>query len=153
MFRHLISPSSLLWIVLSAFLCACTEVRPPVDDSDLRLQAANQAFGGHYDYLLVTASGQWADQAAMGLSQVFGPHQLSRDLASRLLKANTRPVRMLVSGHNRGKTLQVIRNAFSFMPKQKLPHLEFLFLGHAGDAQEVQRLVAEVGGNYRFAAF
>jgi len=146
--------SNSLWLMLfSVLLSACAATQAPIDDSDLRLQAASQAFGGRYDYLIVTADGRWADQAAVGLSQVFGPNQLSRDLASRLMKANTQPVRMLVSGINRQKTLQVIRDAFSILSPQQLPQLELLLLGHADDAPEVRQLVEKAGARFRFAAF
>ncbi len=146
-----------LWLLLpvlgSVFLCACTATRAPIDDSDLRLQAASHAFGGHYDYLIVTASGRWKDQAALGVGRILGPNQLSRDLATRLLKAAKSPVRILVSGHNRQKTLRVIQDAFSFVRRQRLAQLEFLFLGHADDAEAVRRMVGQVGGRYRFKAF
>jgi len=143
-----------LWLVLlTVLLSACAATQAPIDDTDLRLQAASQAFGGRYDYLIVTADGRWADQAAVSFGQVFGPNQLSRDLASRLMKANTTPVRMLVSGQNRQKTLQVLRDAFSLLNQQRLPQLELLFLGHADDAPEIRQWVEKAGGRFRFAAF
>ena len=143
----------LWWLLWSVLLVACTASRAPIDDSDLRLQAASHAFGGRYDYLIVTASGLWKDQAVLGIGRILGPNQLSRDLATRLLKAVNTPVRMLVTGHNRQKTVQVIRDAISFVRQQQLAQLEFLFLGHADDAGEIRRLVEQVGGRYRFAAF
>ena len=138
---------------MAVLLSACAATQAPIDDSDLRLQAASQAFGGPYDYLIVPASGPWADSAVVSAGQIFGPNQLSRDLATRLLKAATGPVRMLVSGHNRQKTLQVIRGAFSLIHRHDLGQLEFLFLGHAGDAPVVRQLVTAVGGHFRFADF
>jgi len=141
------------WLLSLLLLVACAGTRAPVDDSDLRLQAASKAFGGRYDYLIVTADGLWADQAAVEMSRVIGPNQLSRDLASRLLQAAAHPVRILVSGHNRQKTLQVIRDAFSFTQGQRLTQLEFLFLGNPDDAQKLRPLVEAVGGRFRFAAF
>ncbi len=143
-----------LWLIFSLMLLnACAANRAPIDDSDLRLQAASHSFGGKYDYLLVTASGRWADQAALSIGKMIGPDQLSRDLATRLLQAAKQPVRIMVSGQNREKTLRVIRDAFSFTHGQRLTQLEFLFLGHAGDADAVRQQVVASGGKFRFAAF
>ncbi len=141
------------FVLLCTLITACSATRTPVDDSDLRIQAASHAFGGSYDYLIVTASGRWKDQAALGIGQIIGPNQLSRDLASRLLKAENQPLRIVVSGQNREKTLRVITDAFSFIRQQRLTQLEFLFLGHPGDSEQVSKLVAQTGGQYRFATF
>jgi hypothetical protein len=140
-------------IAWTTMLAGCSATQKPPDDSDLRLQAASHQFGGRYEYLIIHSAGELGDSLFTGLARITGPSEMARDLATRLTAAEKGQLRILVSGMDAKKTLDVIRDAFTFHGKNRLPGLEFLFLGEPADEAEVRRLVEGVGGRMRFAAF
>lgn len=151
---HRRSTLSVLAPVAAALLLAgCAATRKPPDDTDLRLQAASHAFGGRYEYLIIHSAGQLGDTVVTGLTRLTGPSESARDLATRLIAAQRGSLRILVTGPDAAKTLQVIRDAFAFHRHNRLPGLEFLFLGDPGDEAEVRALVEHAGGTLRFAPF
>jgi hypothetical protein len=138
---------------LAALLGGCAATQAPPDDTDLRLQAASHAFGGRYEYLVVRSAGTLGDSLFRNVTGITGPSQMARDLATRMAPAENAPVRVLVTGADPAKTLQVIRDAFGFHATGGLPGLEFLFLGEPADEDEVRALVQRAGGRMRFAPF
>jgi hypothetical protein len=106
-----------------------------------------------YQYLLIHSAGTLGDGLFTELSRLTGPSQMARDLATRIAPAEHTPVRILVSGTDPAKTLQVIRDAFAIHRHSRLPRLEFLFLGEPSLREEVRALVESAGGRMRFAAF
>jgi hypothetical protein len=137
----------------AVLLAGCAAMQAPPDDTQLRLQAASQAFGGRYEYLVIQSAGTFADGLYMSVTGITGPSQMARDLATRMAPAENAPVRLLVTGADAAKTLRVIRDAFGFHSKGKLPGLEFLFLGEPADADAVRALVQAAGGRMQFAPF
>ena len=140
-------------VALTLAISACASTRPPPDDTDLRLQAANHFFGGRYDYLIIHSAGEFADALFPDSGQTSGPSQVARDLAAQLAQAQSTSLRIMVSGVGRKKTLAVIRDAFAIHAGSRLPGLEFLFLGEPEDEATVRELVQSVGGVLRFAPF
>jgi len=140
-------------VALTLAISACASTRPPPDDTDLRLQAANHFFGGRYDYLIIHSAGEFADALFLDTGQISRPSQVARDLAAELAQAQSAGLRIMVSGVDRKKTLAVIRDAFAVHAGSRLPGLEFLFLGEPEDEATVRELVQSVGGVLRFAPF
>ncbi len=139
-------------LVLATLVAGCSAVRPPTDDRDLRLEAASNAFGGRFDYLVVESSGPLADHllAAGGVLATTSP--MARQLARRLAPAAHRPVRMLVTGWDAENTARVVLAALR-LQRSRLPHLELLYLGEPADQDRLRRAVENVGGRFRFAPF
>ena len=140
-----------LVLAASLALAACVTARPP--DLDPRLEAATATFGGRFDYVYVPSSGRLADEAFLAMSRVAGPQKIARDLATLMAPAETRPVRILVTGPVPEKTLQVVVDALSFYEGRKIPNLELLYLGDPGHEAQIARAVSEIGGEFRFAAY
>ena len=140
-------------VALTLAISACASTRPPPDDTDLRLQAANHFFGGRYEYLVIHSAGEFADALFLNTRQISGLSQVARDLAAQLAQAQNASLRIMVSGADRKKTLAVIRNAFAVHAGTQLPGLEFLFLGEPADEATVRALVELMGGVLRFAPF
>ena len=143
----------LLAVMGTMALGGCAAVRAPPDDSDLRLQAASHAFGGGFAYMIIHSSGSLGDSVFLNLSRVTGTTPLARELSARLAQAEHGELRILVSGQDAHKTLDVIRDAFADHGQGSLPGLEFLFLGEPRHAATVRRLVEAAGGRMRFAPF
>jgi hypothetical protein len=131
--------------------CAVNQTQP--DDSDLRLQAASHAFGGRFDYLIVKSSGEFADRAFIEYSRTTGSSNLAKKLAARLAPAENKSVRIMVTGQNSEKTLQVILNALAAYRGRRLPHLQFLYLGEPGYASRIESVIRELGGSFHFQPF
>ena len=140
-------------LALTLSISACASLQAPPNDTDLRLQAANHFFGGRYEYLIIHSAGQFADGLFLRTTQLTGPSQMARDLATRLAVAEKTKLRIMVSGADPQKTLDVIRKAFAFHASSHLPGLELLFLGEPNDESTVRKLVTSVGGVMRFAPF
>ena len=140
-------------VVLALCLSACSSTKPPPDDTDLRLQAANHYFGGRYEYLIVHSSGELADTLSDHTSTLTGASQVARDFATRLARAENNTLRILISGADPNRTLKVIRDAFAVHANSNLPGLELLFLGEPRHETTVRDLVQAVGGTFRFAPF
>ena len=140
-------------VILALFLSACSSTKPPPDDTDLRLQAANHYFGGRYEYLIVHSSGQLADTLSDRTSALSGASQVARDFATQLARAEKNTLRILISGADPKRTLKIIRDAFAFHTSSKLPGLELLFLGEPRHEATVRNLVQAAGGTFRFAPF
>ena len=140
-------------LLATVTLIGCTGAYKPADDTDLRLQAASHAFGGRFEYLVVHSAGKLADGVVKGIGGILGPSQTARDLATRLIDAQKGTLRILVTGADPARTMTVIRDAFSFHAKNRLPGLEFLFLGEPAQEADVRSLVEGVGGTMRFAPF
>ena len=121
--------------------------------ADLRLEAATHAFGGGFAYMIIRSAGALGDGLFVNLSQVTGTSDMARELATRLTAAERGKLRILVTGQDRAKTMDVIRDAFAVLRYSRLPGLEFLFLGEPRDEAEVRALVTSVGGRMRFAPF
>ena len=134
-------------------LIACAGQTTQSSDTDLRLQAADHAFGGHFEYFIVHPAGAWTDKAAVGLAEVFGRSTLAESLAARMAPATAKPVRLLVSGANADKTLQVIIQAFDLIDEVRLAHLELLYLGVARHEASVRQRAERAGARMRFALF
>lgn len=142
-----------MFVVLALFLSACASTRPPPNDTDLRLQAANHHFGGRYEYLIVHSSGQLSDALSSRTADLTGASQVARDFATRLARAEKEPLRILISGADPQRTLKVILDAFAFHVSSDLPGLELLFLGEPQHEAAVRKLVKAAGGTFRFAPF
>ena len=134
-------------------LIACAGQTTNQSDSDLRLQAADHAFGGRFEYFIVHPAGAWTDQAAVGLADLFGRSTLAESLAARMAPATANPVRLLVTGANADKTLQVIIQAFDLIDEVTLPRLELLYLGVARHESTVRERAERAGARMRFAVF
>ena len=140
-------------IVLTLSISACASTQAPPRDTDLRLQAANHFFGGRFEYLIIHSAGQFGDAVFNRTSRITGASEMARDFATRLAHAEKSKLRILVSGADRQKTLNVLRDAFAFHASSRLPGLELLFLGEPQDEAEIRELVKSVGGIFRFAPF
>ena len=140
-----------LVVAASIALAGCVTARPP--DLDPRLQAASAAFGGQYDYVYVPTKGRLADEAFLAMSRVSGPQKIARDLATLMVKAETQPVRIMVTGPEEEKTLRVVLDALSFYEGRQIPHLELLYLGDPTHEALLAREVSKVGGKLRFAPY
>ena len=144
-------PWTALALVASIALAGCATSRPP--DLDPRLEAATAAFGGKFDYVYVPSEGRLSDEAFLAMSRVAGPQKVARDLATLMAPAETEPVRIMVTGPNRKKTLQVVLDAFSYFEGRRIPELELLYLGAPTYQALIAREVAAVGGRFRFAPY
>ena len=140
-----------LALVASIALAGCVTARPP--DLDPRLEAATAAFGGKFNYVYVPTDGRLADEAFLAMSRVAGPQKIARDLATLMAPAETEPARIMVTGPNELKTLQVVLDALSFYEGRQIPKLELLYLGAPTHEALLAREVAEVGGVLRFAPY
>jgi hypothetical protein len=134
-------------------LPGCAALEAPPDDTDLRLEAASHAFGGRYEYFVVHSSGPLADGLYGSLGGLAGPTPIARDLAEHLQRARTQPLRLLVTGTDAAKTLQVIEEAFAVHKGERLAGLELLFLGEPRDEARIRAVVESTGGRMRFAAY
>ena len=153
--RRIAQPRAGRWTVLalaaSIALAGCVTARPP--DLDPRLEAAAAAFGGKFDYVYVPSEGRLGDQAFLAMSRVAGPQKVARDLATLMAPAETTPVRIMVTGPNAEKTMQVVLDALSFYEGRRIPGLEMLYLGAPTHEAVLAREVSEVGGVFRFAPY
>lgn len=140
-----------LALAVSVTLAGCASTRPA--DLDPRIEAATAAFGGGFDYLYVPSDGRLADQAFLAMSRVAGPRQVSRDLATIMAPAETKPVRVMVTGPSGEKTTKVILDALTFYEGRKIPHLEVLYLGNPTYEAVLARELAKVGATLRFAPY
>ena len=143
-------PLVLMAVALGAG-CAVNQTQP--DDSDLRLEAASHTFGGRFDYLIVKSAGEVADRAFIEYSRTTGSSNLAKKLAARLAPAENKSVRIMVTGQNSEKTLQVILNALAAYRGRRLPHLQFLYLGEPGYASRIESVIRELGGSFHFQPF
>ena len=140
-----------LVVATAMTLAGCAGDGPP--DLDPRLEAAKAAFGGQFEYVYIPSNGRLADEAFVAMSRVAGPREVARALASIMAPAETRPVRVLVTGPSNEKTLRVVIDAFSFYEGRRIPHLELLYLGDSMYEARVGRAVSAVGGSLRFAPY
>ena len=140
-----------LAVVASVALAGCAATAP--SDLDPRLEAATAAFGGRFDYMYVPSDGRLADEAFLAMSRVAGPSKLARDLASIMVPAEARPVRVMVTGPAGQKTLRVILDALSFYEGRRIPHLELLYLGEPSHEALLARKLSEVGAVLRFVPY
>ena len=140
-----------LALAASIALAGCVTARPP--DLDPRLEAATAAFGGKFNYVYVPSDGRLSDQAFLAMSRVAGPQKIARDLATLMAPAETESVRVMVTGPNEEKTLQVVLDALSFYEGRQIPKLELLYLGSPTHEARLAREVAEAGGAFRFAPY
>ena len=140
-----------LALVVSIALAGCVTARPP--DLDPRLEAATAAFGGKFSYVYVPSDGRLSDQAFLAMSRVAGPQKIARDLASLMAPAETEPVRVMVTGPNEEKTLQVVLGALSFYEGRQIPKLELLYLGSPTYEARLAREISQIGGVLRFAPY
>ena len=140
-----------LALAASIALAGCVTARPP--DLDPRLEAATTAFGGKFNYVYVPSDGRLSDQAFLAMSRVAGPQKIARDLATLMAPAETEPVRVMVTGPNEEKTLQVVLDALSFYEGRQVPKLELLYLGSPTQEARLAREVSEIGGAFRFAPY
>ena len=146
-------PGRLTALVLAASiaLAGCVTARPP--DLDPRLEAATTAFGGRFDYVYVPTKGRLGDETFLAMSRVAGPQKIARDLATLMAKAETEPVRIMVTGPVEEKTLRVVLDALSFYEGRRIPHLELLYLGDPAHEALIAREVSRLGGEFRFAPY
>ena len=140
-----------LALAASIALAGCVTT-PPVDESQ-RVDAATAAFGEGFKYMYVPSHGRLADEAFLAMSRVAGPQKVARDLASEMASAETTPVRIMVTGPNAEKTMQVVLDALSFYEGRQIPGLELLYLGAPTHEAVLARKVSEVGGAFRFAPY
>ena len=140
-----------LALVASIALAGCVTARP--SDLDPRLEAATAAFGGKFDHVYVPSYGRLSDQAFLAMSRVAGPQKIARDLATLMAPAETDPVRVMVTGPNEEKTLQVVLDALSFYEGRQAPKLELLYLGSPTHEARLAREISEIGGVFRFAPY
>ena len=132
-------------------LAGCAAGAPP--DPDPRIETATAAFGGRFDYMYVPSNGRLADEAFLAMSRVAGPSKLARDLASIMVAAETRPVRVMVTGPAGRKTLRVVLDALSFYEGRRLPYLELLYLGAPSHEALLARKLSEIGAVLRFVSY
>ena len=153
--RRIAQPRAGLGIALalaaSIALAGCVTARPP--DLDPRLEAATAAFGKPFRSMYVPSHGRLTDEAFLAMSRVAGPQKIARDLATLMAPAETEPVRVMVTGPNEEKTLQVILDALSFYEGRQIPKLELLYLGSPTHEARLAREIAETGGEFRFAPY
>ena len=153
--RRIAEPRRGPWIALvlyaSIVVTGCVTARPP--DLNPRLEAATAAFGGQFSYVYVPTEGRLADEAFLAMSRVSGPQKIARDLATLMAKAETEPVRIMVTGPEEEKTLQVVVDALSFYEGRRIPHLELLYLGDPVHEALIASAVSRVGGELRFAPY
>lgn len=140
-----------LALAASIALAGCAAFQPP--DLDPRLDAATAAFGGTFDYVYVPSEGRLADEAFLAMSRVSGPQAIARDLATLMAPSETEPVRVMVTGPNALKTLQVALDALSFFEGRQVPGLELLYLGPPTHEALLAREITEIGGSLRFAPY
>lgn len=143
--------SAALAVAASVALAGCAATEPP--DLGPRIEAATAAFGGRFDYMYVPSNGRLADEAFLATSRVAGPSKLARDLASIMVAAETRPVRVMVTGPAGQKTLRVVLDAISFYGGGRLPYLELLYLGEPSHEALLARKLSEVGAVLRFVPY
>ena len=134
-------------------LAGCAPAAKPPSELEPRLAAASEAFEGRYDYLYVPSAGRLADQAFVASSRVVGPSRIARDLATLMAPAETRAVRVLVTGPSASKTLQVVLDALSFYCGLRLPYLELLYLGDPSHEARLAGELAAIGAGFRFAPY
>ena len=143
--------SAALALVASMALHGCAT--PEAPDLDPRVEAATAAFGGGFDYVYVPSKGRLADEAFLSMSRVAGPQKVARDLATLMAPAETEAVRVMVTGPNEEKTLQVILDALSFYEGRRIPKLDLLYLGSPTHEARLARELSKVGAKLRFAPY
>lgn len=131
----------------------CAAQIKEAQDTDPRIEAAKAAFGPGFDYMIVEKGGKFADKMFVTLFKTGAESDLSRKLYARLVPAESKPTRFMVTGENAEKTAQVIIEALSFAPKNGLPKLELLYLGDQKHVQGIEEAVKRVGGQLRFAPY
>ena len=138
-------------LLLATGLAGCASAPP--DDTERRIAAATAAFGGSYRYQVIKSAGSFKDGAYVTSSKLTGPQQLALDLSKLIAPAETESVRLLVTGPDGQKNVQVIRDAFSLYDGRALPNLEFLYLGQAEQETPIREIVESHGARFRFAPF
>lgn len=142
-----------LALAASVVLAGCASTTVPPSDRGPRLAAAKEAFGGGFEYLYVPSKGRLADEASLVMSRVAGPGDLARDLASLMAPAETRAVRVMVTGRSGEKTLRVILDALSFYEGSRLPYLEMLYLGEPSHEARLAREFTAIGATFLFEPY
>ena len=140
-----------LTLAASVILAGCASTAQ--SDLNSRLEAAKTTFGGGFEYLYIPSEGRLADQAFLAMSRVAGPNQIARDLASIMAPAETRAVRVMVTGPSSEKTLSVLFDALSFYEGRQIPQLEILYLGDPADEAVLAQELSKVGAVLRFAPY
>ena len=138
-------------LLLSIALAGCASA--PEDDTDNRIAAATAAFGGSYQYQVIGSAGGFKDGAYVTATKLTGPKQLARDLADLIEPAGTQSVRVMVTGADGKKNVQVIRDAFTLSQGRDLSNLELLYLGEAEEEPFVREIVEAHGARFRFASY
>lgn len=136
-----------------ALLTGCATQVKQEGATNPRVEAAKNAFGPGFDYMIVESGSRFSDTFFVGLFKSGPSSDLARDLATRLAAAELKPTRFMVSGANSEKTAQVIIQALSFHVKDGLPKLELLYLGEQTVVPGIEEAVKRVGGKMRFAPY
>ena len=140
-----------LALAASVALSGCAAPRAP--DLNPRVEAATAAFGGEFEYVYIPSEGRLEDEAFLAMSRVAGPQEVARELATLMVPAESKPVRVMVTGPSGEKTLQVILDALSFYEGRRIPFLEMLYLGDPAYEARIAKAVSAVGAVLRFAPY
>lgn len=147
---------TLVTVLLAAgtLITGCATRIKPAEESNERVEAARQAFGPGFEYMIVGAAGSsLADRLFVGFYRTGAASDLARELASRLAPAERKYLRFMVTGENDEKTAQVIVEALQFHVKGGLPNLELLYLGDQGFVPQIRQAVERVNGTLRSAPY
>lgn len=141
-------------IAAGALLAGCATKITPADETNERVQAAREAFGPGFDYMIVgTAGSGLADRMFLGFYRTGATSDLARELATRVAPAEKKYVRFMVTGENDEKTALVIVEALQIHVKGGLPNLELLYLGDAKYVPQIEKAVKRVNAQMRFAPY
>lgn len=141
-------------VAATLLLSGCGATIKQSETLNPRVEAARAAFGPGFDYMIIDSGGLVADTLFVGY---FGNSSATSDLAhqlyNRIVEAEKKGTRFMVTGERAEKTAFVIIQALSFAPENSLPDLELLYLGDQQHVTGIEESVIRVGGEMRFAPY
>lgn len=140
------------FITTGTLLSGCATINESAELNP-RVEAANAAFGPGFEYFIVKSDTNLSDAVFVGFFQALPGSELSRQLYNRIVTAESKGKRFMVTGDNAKKTAVVIIEALARSPDNGLPNLELLYLGSEQHAKGIEEAVRRVGGKMRFAPY
>lgn len=141
------------FVTTGALLSGCGATINETKELNPRVEAATAAFGPGFEYFIVGSGSAMADAMFVGLFRPGQESDMSRQLYKRIVEAESKGMRLMVSGENSRKTSHVIIEALSLSPENGLPNLELLYLGDQQYVQGIEESVRRVGGKLRSAPY
>ncbi len=140
-------------VTAGALLAGCGATVKESTEMNPRVEAATAAFGPGFSYMIVGSGNALEDVLFVGLFKPGQASDMSRQLHKRIVEAESKGMRFMVTGENSRKTSHVIIEALSLSPENGLPELELLYLGDQQFVTGIEESVKRVGGTLRSAPY